>query len=47
MVRDSIIQELKELHERFFKHFTIGKDEYNAEVKRLRFKFVIDYDREE
>ena len=46
MVRDTIVHELKELHDRYFKHFTIGKDEYEAEVKRLRFKYVIDYYRE-
>ena len=47
MIRDTIVHELKELHDRFFKHFTISEDEYNSEVKRLRFKYVIDYDREE
>ena len=46
MVRDTIVHELKELHDRRFKHFTLGDDEYIAEVSRLRFKYVIDYNRE-
>jgi|TARA_R110000803_G_C11784277_1_gene297068 hypothetical protein len=46
MIRETVVHELKELHDRYFKHFTIEKDEYEAEVKRLRFKYVVDYDRE-
>lgn len=47
MIRDTVVHELKQLHDRYFKYFTISEDEYNAEVKRLRFKYVIDYDRKE
>ena len=35
MIRDTVVHELKELHDRYFKHFTIGKDEYNAEMLKL------------
>lgn len=47
MIRDNIAQELIALHDRRFKHFTISNDAYVAEVTRLRFKYIIDYDREE
>lgn len=48
MKRDEITQELKELHRRFFLNgFTsLTQEQYDAEVKRLRFKWIIDYDRE-
>ena len=47
MIRDNITQELIQLHDRRFKHFTISNDAYVAEVTRLRFKYIIDYDRDE
>ena len=46
MIRDNITKELKVLHDRRFKHFTIDEDEYRSEVNRLRFKYIIDYDRD-
>lgn len=47
MIRDNITKEIKELHHRFWITSTIGKDEYRSEIDRLRFKYIIDYDRED
>ena len=45
--RDEILEELKALHKLYHNagFCSLSKDEYEAEVKRLRFKWIIDYDR--
>ena len=49
MKRDEILEELKELHNRFYHNgfCSLSKEQYEAEVKRLRFKWITDYDRGE
>ena len=46
--RDEILEELKALHKLYHSggFCSLSKDEYEAEVKRLRFKWITDYDRE-
>lgn len=46
--RDKILDELKELHRRFYHtgFCSLSLEQYEAEVKRLRFKWVVDYDRD-
>ena len=48
MKRDEITLIIKQLHQRYWNGGSfLSEDEYNAEIKRLRFKWTIDYDREE
>tara|TARA_R110000764_G_scaffold81236_5_gene160966 strand:+ start:912 stop:1055 length:144 start_codon:yes stop_codon:yes gene_type:complete len=46
MKRDEVLGELKELHKRFWSSgFTLlTSQEYEAEVKRLRFRWLTYYD---
>ena len=43
--RNRIAEEIKELHRAYWKAgFTsMTEDQYNAELKRLRFKWIIEY----
>ena len=43
--RDKVLEEIKELHRRFWHSgFTsLTKEEYEAEVKRLRFRWITEY----
>ena len=43
--RDEILEEIKELHRRFWHAgFTsLSKEEYENEVKRLRFRWITEY----
>ena len=46
MERDKVLEELIELHKRFYHKgwCSLTKAQYEAEVKRLRLKWVTDYD---
>lgn len=45
MKRDRITEAIKELHKNFWNGSSfLTKDAYVAEIKRLRFKWIIDYD---
>jgi hypothetical protein len=45
--RNETLEELKALHKLFHSSgfCSLNKDQYEAEVKRLRFKWITDYDR--
>jgi hypothetical protein len=45
MKRDDITEAIKELHKRFWNGSSfLTEDAYNSEIKRLRFKWITDYD---
>ena len=43
--RDQVLEEIKELHRRFWHSgfCSLTLQEYEAEVKRLRFRWIIEY----
>lgn len=48
MIRDNITKELIKLHDNYWRgNSYLNLEQYEEEIKRLRFKYVIDYDRED
>tara|TARA_R110002167_G_scaffold13384_4_gene55840 strand:+ start:1646 stop:1789 length:144 start_codon:yes stop_codon:yes gene_type:complete len=41
--RDKVAIEMGELHDRYWKHETISKQLYDSEVRRIRFRWLIEY----